>query len=108
MKKINRTYVAMSKFVEGERTMDATRAAVSHQLDPASVETGIRITSFVMFAVTTAALGFIGIGLAGLALFILSHVGSAEWERMVICAPLSLGLGGLAVAIAARMWTIPK
>jgi hypothetical protein len=87
---------------------DATRAAVSRQLDPAQSERGIQVTSFTMFAVTMASLGLIGIGLMGLALFILSHVGSAEWERMVILMPLSTGMGGLAVAIAGRMWTVPK
>jgi hypothetical protein len=71
-------------------------------------ERGIQVTSFIMLTVTTAAFGLVGIGLVALALFILSHSGSAEWERMVILTPFSIGLGGSAVAIAARMWTIPK
>jgi hypothetical protein len=87
---------------------DEIRAHVARQLDPASAEIGIRLTSFIMFTVTTVALGLVGIGLTGLALFCLSHVDSAEWERMIILMPLSVGLGGLAVAIAARMWTVPK
>lgn len=71
-------------------------------------ERGIQVTSFIMLCITAVSFGLIGIGLVGLGLFFLSHNSASEPERMAVLMPISFGLGGSAVAIAARMWTVAK